>query len=102
MAADGNEVLLIVSEYALGDVVQVVWVALVVAVLALVWVAVEPDCSYLVSDGDDWLVGHLDDVEDIIVSTVLLSYLCKLWVRSKTFTKPFEVEVNSTHVDESA
>ena len=73
VSADGDEVPLIVSKHTLGDIIQMIRVALVITIIVIVGVTIKPNGSYLVTDRNNWLVGHLDDIQDLIVCVVLLS-----------------------------
>ena len=60
------------SEQAFGDVEQVVTVALIVLVIAVVWVVKETNSSYLIPNGDDGLSTDLYYLKDFVVTGVLL------------------------------
>ena len=89
IAAHGDEVAGVRREQALRNLVEVVLVALVVALVTEVGVAVDSDCADLVSDGDDGLAFNFYDVHDFVFAVVLFSDRFEGLVRSETLIKPF-------------
>ena len=65
-----------------------VGIALVVPIVAFVRVVVQADGADLVADCDDWLVGYLDDVRDLVVGVVLLADLLEVWVSPQALAQP--------------
>ena len=60
------------GEQALGDIEQVVTVALIVLIITVIWVIEETNGAYLISDCDNWFSADLYNLKDFVVTGVLL------------------------------